>query len=86
MFQVHPAWVEKGIYDRASMPFEIVNMSVISMSTLQNVYSLNVSLTCSLKERFVSLKMLSDHVTDNMTSFTPADIVKTHKSVYSVVI
>ena len=56
------------------------------MSTLQTVYSLNVSLTCSLKEKLVSPKMLSDHFTDNMTSFTPPDMMKTHKSIYSAAI
>lgn len=61
MFQVHAAWVEKGIYDRAPVSFDIVNISVVYMSTLQNFDSLNINLTYSVKEKFISFKMLSDH-------------------------
>lgn len=88
MFQVYSAWVEKGIYDRAPMPFQIVNISVVHMSTRQNYHSLNISLTCSVKEIVtIYFKMLLDHFTDNMTSFTSSDNIKSHyKSVYSVII
>lgn len=76
MFQVHSAWVEKGINDRVPVPFQIVNILAF-MLTLQKYVPLNVSLTCSVKVKFmISSKMLLDHFTDNTNSFTSSDNMK----------
>lgn len=78
MFQVYSAWVEKGIYDRAPVPFQIVNISAVYMSTLQNYCFLNISLACSVKEIFISFKMLLDYFTNNTISFISSDNIKSH--------
>ena len=58
------------------MPFQIVN-KLVFMSALQNYHPRNVSVTCSVKEKFViPFKMLSNRFTDNMTSCIPCDDIE----------
>lgn len=62
--------VKKGIRDRPSVPFQIVNKLVFT-SILQKCHPLKISLTCCVRK--IYLAKCSKIISDNMVPFISSD-------------